>query len=132
MSYYAGHGETPLGWGGAGAEAFGLAGSVTDAQYDSVYGPGGFRDPTTGTRLVSTRRPGIELVVSAQKSVAVLGVIGWTEEMHSILDAETDATLGFLDEWVRGGGGSAGPGPAAHPDRRTRLRPYPACDVTGG
>jgi conjugative relaxase-like TrwC/TraI family protein len=108
VSYYASHGETPLGWGGSGAAALGLVGSVTDAQYDWVFGPGGFRDPTSGTRLVTTSRPGIELVVSAHKSVALLGVIGWADHMHSILDAETEATLGFLDDFVRGSGGRRG------------------------
>jgi conjugative relaxase-like TrwC/TraI family protein len=108
LSYYASHGETPLAWGGSGAEALGLVGSVTDVQYDSVFGPGGFRDPTTGTPLVATTRPGIELVVSAHKSVALLGVIGWADEMHLILDAETEATLGFLDDWVRESGGRRG------------------------
>jgi hypothetical protein len=34
----------------------------------------------------------MELVVAAQKSVALLGVIGRAEDMHAILDAETDAT----------------------------------------
>jgi conjugative relaxase-like TrwC/TraI family protein len=106
--YYAFHGETPLTWGGSGAAAFGLVGAVTDEQYDNVFGPGGFRDPTTGTRLVETKRPGIELVVSAHKSVALLGVIGFAEEMHAILDAETDATLGFLDAWIRRAGGRRG------------------------
>jgi conjugative relaxase-like TrwC/TraI family protein len=107
-SYYAGHGEPPLAWGGFCARALGLAGAVTDAQYDAVFGPGGFRDPTTGTRPVATKRPGIELVVSAQKSVALLGVIGWADAMHAILDAETEATLGFLDQWVRAAGGRRG------------------------
>ena len=107
-SYYASHGETPLGWGGSGAQAFGLDGAVTDDQYDAVFGPGGFRDPTTGTRLVTTTRPGIELVVSAHKSVALLGLMGWADHMHAILDAETGATLGFLDDWVRGVGGRRG------------------------
>jgi conjugative relaxase-like TrwC/TraI family protein len=115
VSYYASHGETPLAWGGSGAAALGLVGTVMDAQYDLVFGPGGFRDPTTGTRLVATRRPGIELIVSAQKSVAVLGVIGWAEEMHAILDAETGATLGFLDDWVRGAGGRRGRAQARAP-----------------
>ncbi len=108
LAYYASRGETPLAWGGAGARAFGLAGPVTDAQYDNVFGPGGFRDPTTGTRLVETRRPGLELVVSAHKSVALLGVLGWADEMHALLDAETDATLGYLDDIVRSTGGRRG------------------------
>lgn len=108
MAYYASRGETPLAWGGSGAVPFGLTGAVTDSQYDLVFGPGGFRDPTTGTSLVATRRPGLELVVSAQKSVALLGVLGWVEEMHAILDAETDATLGYLDDVVRAVGGRRG------------------------
>jgi hypothetical protein len=113
LAYYASHGETPLTWGGAGARAFGLGGPVTEAQYDHVFGPGGFRDPTTGTRVVSTRRPGLELVVSAHKSVAVLGVIGFVDEMHAILDAETDATLGALDGWMQASGGRRGGDPGA-------------------
>ena len=107
-AYYASHGETPLAWGGSGARALGLVGAVTDAQYDNVFGPGGFRDPTTGTRLVTAKRPGIELVVSAHKSVALLGVIGFADEMHAILDAETDATLRALDDWTRVDGGRRG------------------------
>jgi conjugative relaxase-like TrwC/TraI family protein len=106
--YYASHGETPLTWGGSGAAAIGLVGAVTDGQYDNVFGPGGFRDPTTGTRLIAAKRPGIELVVSAHKSVALLGVVGFADEMHAILDAETDATLGFLDDWIRRSGGRRG------------------------
>jgi len=35
--------------------------------------------------------------MSAHKSVAELGVIGRAEDMHQIMDAERDATLGYLD-----------------------------------
>ena len=70
-------------------------------------------------------------MVSAHKSVAVLGVIGWAEEMHSILDAETEATLGFLDDWVRGAGGRRGRAAAAHADGRAGVCPDPACHVAG-
>jgi conjugative relaxase-like TrwC/TraI family protein len=108
LAYYASRGETPLVWGGNGAERFGLSGAVTDAQYTAVFGPAGACDPTTGERLVTTRRPGIDLVVSAHKSVAELGVIGRTEDMHAILDAERDATMGYLDEMVRAMGGRRG------------------------
>jgi hypothetical protein len=90
-------GETPLQWGGALAERLGLVGAVDDAGYDAIYGPGGARYPHLGTRLAKTKRPGVELVVAAHKTVAVLGLIGRVEDMHAILDAETDATLGFLD-----------------------------------
>ncbi len=76
LAYYASRGETPLVWGGAGAERLGLVDRVTEAQYGAIYGPGGACDPTTGERLASTTRPGMELVIAAQKSVAELGVIG--------------------------------------------------------
>ncbi len=78
---------------------------VDDAGYEAIFGRGGARDPHLGTRLVATKRPGVEVVVAAHKTVAVLGLIGRTDDMHVILDAETDATLAFLDEWfVRQGG----------------------------
>src|SRR3954454_15760827 len=88
LDYYASRGETPLTWGGSGAERLGLVGAVTDAQYAAVYGPGGARDPIFGHRLATTRRPGMELVISAHKSVAELGVVGHAEAMHQIMDAE--------------------------------------------
>src|SRR5205085_6198449 len=98
LAYYASRGETPLRWGGRGAWTLGLGGAVTDEQYEAMFGPGGACDPTTGERLVNTRRPGLELVVSAHKSVAELGVIGRAEEMHAIMDAETHATLAYLEQ----------------------------------
>lgn len=108
LEYYASRGETPLVWGGSGAEAFGLEGAVTDTQYDALFGPGGAVDPTTGERLVQTTRPGLELVISAHKSVAELGVLGRAEDMHSIMDAERDATLSYLDALTREQGGRRG------------------------
>ncbi len=105
LGYYASRGETPLEWGGRVADRLGLAGPVGEAAYEAIFGPGGARDPHLGTRLVATRRPGMELVVSAHKSVAVLGLVGRAEDMHAILDAETDATLAHLEAWfVRQGG----------------------------
>jgi conjugative relaxase-like TrwC/TraI family protein len=108
LAYYASRGETPLLWGGAGARLLGLQGAVTDEQYAAVYGPGGACDPTTGERLVHTKRPGLELVISAHKSVAELGVIGRAEDMHRIMVAERDATLAYLDDLTRRLGGRRG------------------------
>ena len=108
LGYYASRGETPLVWGGRLAERLGLSGPVDDASYEALFGPGGARDPHLGTRLVATKRPGMELAVSAHKSVAVLGLIGRAEDMQAILDAETDATLAFLEEWFARQGGRRG------------------------
>ena len=115
LAYYASRGETPLLWGGAGARLLGLQGAVTDEQYSAIYGPGGACDPTTGERLVHTKRPGLELVISAHKSVAELGVIGRAEDMHAIMDAERDATLAYLDDLTRRLGGRRGEAAARTP-----------------
>ncbi|HWG75099.1 MAG TPA: MobF family relaxase [Acidimicrobiales bacterium] len=108
LEYYASRGETPLVWGGSGAPELGLHGPVSEAEYDAIFGPGGARRPSDGARLVATKRPGMELVVAAQKSVALLGLIGRAEDMHAILDAETDATLAYLDAWIKARGGRRG------------------------
>lgn len=108
LGYYGSRGETPLEWGGRLAERLGLVGAVDDAGYEAIFGKGGARDPHLGTQLATTERPGVELVVAAHKTVAVLGLIGRADEMHAILDAETDATLAFLDEWFSRQGGRRG------------------------
>ena len=97
----------------------GLSGAVTSAQFHALFGPGGAVDPTTGERLVRTRRPGMELVIAAHKSVAELGVIGRAEHMHRILDAERDATLHYLDRLAIQQGGRRGD--AAVPTRTGGL-----------
>jgi conjugative relaxase-like TrwC/TraI family protein len=92
-------------WGGGGAARLGLSGAVTSTAYEAIFGPGGACHPVTGERLVTSRRPGMELVISAHKSVAELGVIGRAEEMHQIMDAERDATLAYLESVTKTGGG---------------------------
>ena len=108
LDYYGTRGETPLVWGGSGAARLGLTGTVSTLTYGLVFGEGGAADPVIGDRLVSTQRPGMELVVSPHKSVAVLGAVGRAEDMHAIVDAETGATLEFLDGWFRERGGRRG------------------------
>ena len=108
LGYFSSRGETPLVWGGSGAVSLGLDGPVSAESYEALYGPGGARRPGSSERLVTTRRPGMELVISAHKSVAELGVIGHAEDMHAIMDAERDATLGYLDEITRQMGGRRG------------------------
>ncbi len=108
LDYYAERGESPLAWGGAGAARLGLEGHVRPEHYDDMFGPGGAVDPITGDRLAATKRPGMELVVSAHKSVAELGVMGRAEDMHRIMDAERDATMGYLDQVTRERGGRRG------------------------
>jgi conjugative relaxase-like TrwC/TraI family protein len=108
LAYYASRGETPLVWGGSGAVILGLEEAVTPDSYEAIFGPGGARHLESGERLVSTQRPGMELVISAHKSVAELGVIGRAEHRHLIMDAERDATLAYLDRVTRQMGGRRG------------------------
>jgi conjugative relaxase-like TrwC/TraI family protein len=108
LDYYGSRGETPLAWGGSGAASLGLVGAVDNPSYDALYGPGGATDPVTGERLVSAKRPGMELVIAAHKSVAELGVLGRAEDMHAIMDAERDATLSYLDTLTKERGGRRG------------------------
>ena len=108
LAYYASRGETPLVWGGSSAPRLSLAGRVTAEQYAAIYGPGGAKHPSTGAQLAATRRPGMELVISAHKSVAELGVIGRAEDMHRIMDAERDATLAYLEAVTMERGGRRG------------------------
>ncbi len=115
LSYYASRGETPLVWGGSGVVTLGLGGAVAEAHYDALYGQGGARHPDSGARLSSTRRPGMELVIAAHKSVAELGVIGRAEDMHAIMDAERDATLSYLDQLTQERGGRRGQDAEATP-----------------
>ena len=108
LAYYASRGETPLRWGGTGATALGLYGPVSPEAYEAIFRSGGARHPHSGERLVVVRRPGMELVISAHKSLAELGVIGRAEHMHLIMDAERDATLDYLDQVTRQVGGRRG------------------------
>ncbi|HET6835354.1 MAG TPA: MobF family relaxase [Acidimicrobiales bacterium] len=108
LDYYGSRGETPLRWGGTGAARLGLDGEVSPEAYRLAFGPGGFRDPLTGDQLVRTTRPGFELVVSAHKSLSLLGVLGRADDMHAILDAETAGTMDYLDAWMQARGGRRG------------------------
>src|SRR6516165_3310467 len=130
--YYASRGETPLVWGGSGAPDLDLEGPVSEAEYDAIFGPDGARRPSDGARFVAAKRPGMELVVAAQKSVALLGLISRAEGMHAILDAETDATLAYLDTWMIVRGGRRGRSQTRGPTHGFDLGAHPSRHFQGG
>ena len=132
LDYYGSRGETPLRWGGAGAARLGLEGEVTRDAYRLAFGPGGFRDLLTGQRLVRTKRPGFELVAAAHKSLSLLGVVGRADDMHAILDAQTAATMGYLEGWVAEPGWAAGPRHGRSPDVGVGVRGDTARHLPGG
>ncbi len=131
LAYYAERGESPLSWGGAGAARLGLEGHVRPEHYEDLFGPGGAQDPITGERLAATKRPGMELVVSAHKSVAELGVMGQVEDMHRIMDAERDGTLAYLDAITQAMGGRRGVAAVATADIGPGLRAHPPRHLPG-
>jgi conjugative relaxase-like TrwC/TraI family protein len=108
LDYYGTRGETPLRWGGAIAGHFGLTGEVTPDAFRAIFAPGGCQDPATGERLVRTTRPGFEIVVSAHKSLSLLGMLGHAEDMHAILDAQTTGILEWLETAMQHRGGRRG------------------------
>src|SRR5664280_2332422 len=80
LEYYASRGETPLLWGGSGAESLGLVGPVDNPSYDAVYGSGGARHPVTGEQLVHARTPGMDQLLAGdgvtRTAGSVDGVVG--------------------------------------------------------
>ncbi len=101
-------GRTAQRWGGSGANALGLAGAASLDAYRAVFRAGGSCDPGSGQRLVTTRRPGFLLVITVNKTVAVLDVLGRRDHVHAIVDAGTDAAMQWLDGWFRERGGTRG------------------------
>jgi conjugative relaxase-like TrwC/TraI family protein len=108
LDYYGSRGETPLRWGGAVADHLGLSGEVTPEDFRAIFAPGGCRHPVTGERLVRTTKPGYEIVISAHKSVSLLGIVGREEDLHAILDAQTQGTLEWLEAAMQVRGGRRG------------------------
>ena len=108
LDYYGTRGETPLRWGGAVADHLGLTGEVTPEVFRAVFAPGGCRHPGTDEQLVRTTRPGFDIVVSAHKSLSLLGLVGRADDMHAILDAQTQGTLDWLETAMQERGGRRG------------------------
>ena len=113
--YYSGRGEAPGEWAGDGAEALGLSGQVSAAQFNALLQG---RDPRApGMRLrAGNSEPTIaafDLTFSAPKSVSVLFAIAPAEVSAALVEAHEEAVrgaLGNLEEaavFVRRGAGGA-------------------------
>ena len=101
--YYAGRGEVPGEWSGAGAQALGLSGRVAGEQFNALVSGLDPRDATVRLRW-SDRDPevaALDLTFSAPKSVSVLAAAGPDEVMRVLVGAHNDAVraaLSYLDE----------------------------------
>ena len=94
LEYYASRGETPLVWGGYGRRVPRSCRCRRQPLLRRHLRPGwGDRPQRPVNGSCHAKRPGMELVIAAHKSVAELGVLGRAEDMHAIMDAERDATL---------------------------------------
>ena len=102
-----------------------LAGEVTPRRTRRRSGRAGSVDPPPGRGWWRRGGRGSSWWCRAHKSVAVLGVIGRAEDMHSILDVETAATMDWLDDWFQDRGGRRGRAQTRTADRRADLRRDP-------
>ncbi len=121
-------------WRGVAAARPGSASTATSLpeHYEDMFGPGGARDPITGQRLAATKRPGLELVVSAHKSVAELGR-DRPGRGHARHPRRRDRRHPRLPRAAHPGPGRP-PGPGRHPDADVGagLRRHPPRHLAGG
>lgn len=68
----------------------------------------GIRPAGRRMTVVNVRRLAFAVSVAVNKTVALLDVLDRPEHVHGILDAETQATMGWLDTWFQERGGSRG------------------------
>src|SRR3954454_18545631 len=99
--YYAGEGEAPGQWVGAGATTLGLQGSVDDGQVGHLLAG---EDPATGVllgrRITEGRVAGFDVTFKAPKSVGILFGIGEPEIAGLLRECHEEAVadaLGYLE-----------------------------------
>jgi conjugative relaxase-like TrwC/TraI family protein len=110
--YYAGRGEAPGRWVGAGAASLGLDGRVEEGQLGALIAG---RDPRSGDvlREQETRVAALDLTFSVPKSVSVLFAVAPGPVSRALVDCHeeaVDAALGYLEQtgaFVRRGRHSA-------------------------
>ncbi len=101
--YYSGRGEAPGEWVGTGAEALGLSGRVSGAQFTALLASSDPRHPERRLRS-SPSNPkvaALDLTFSAPKSVSVLAAIGSDELTRELILAHEQAlraALSYLED----------------------------------
>jgi conjugative relaxase-like TrwC/TraI family protein len=91
--YYSGRGEAPGWWAGTGADALGLDGRVSGAEFNALIAGMDPRDPSVRLRS-SGRDPKIaalDLTFSAPKSVSVLATLAPTRVREALVEAHDEA-----------------------------------------
>jgi conjugative relaxase-like TrwC/TraI family protein len=98
--YYAGRGEVPGRWLGAGAANLGLTGEVREGQLAALVAG---RDPRTGRTLREhpASVAALDLTFSAPKSLSVLFAVGSPSVSRALVECHeeaVEAALGYLEE----------------------------------
>jgi conjugative relaxase-like TrwC/TraI family protein len=98
--YYAGRGEAPGRWVGAGVASLGLEGRVKEGQLGALIAG---RDPRSGDvlREKETRVAALDLTFSAPKSVSVLFAVAPREVSRALAECHEDAVeaaLAYLEQ----------------------------------
>jgi conjugative relaxase-like TrwC/TraI family protein len=103
--YYAGRGEAPGEWVGAGADALGLSGPVSADQFNALIAGRDPNEPSAPLRSRSAGRPptvaALDLTFSAPKSVSVLAAVAPDEVTAELILAHEEAlraALAYLEE----------------------------------
>jgi len=110
--YLSGHGESPGRWYGAGANALGLEGEASVAEFEAMFEG---RDPTTDELLGRSHGrnavPAFDVVLRPTKSVSVLYGLGDPATGRAVLAAHhagLSEAAGYLDEHLGGRRGHGG------------------------
>src|SRR5947209_5947017 len=132
--YYAGKGEAPGRWTGAGAASLGLSGELDGDDLAALMDG---KHPGTGRQLASrgprSRTAALDLTFSAPKSVSVLFAVGDAELSRALVEAHEEAVgaaLGYLEREAcrvrRGHNGTREEREAGDPRGWERARSAPA------
>ncbi len=94
------HREASL-WVGEGADALGLSGEVEPERFRSVLEgeiPGGRRLGRKERDGSITHRPGLDVTLSAPKSVSILAMVGDDPRLVEAHDRAVRSTLGWVEK----------------------------------
>ncbi|WBY18124.1 conjugative relaxase (plasmid) [Erythrobacteraceae bacterium WH01K] len=95
--YYVGDGPAELSeWGGKGAEALGLSGSVSKEDFERVL-DGKLPDGTV-VNGAEKRRAGVDLTFSMPKSASLMAQLGGDKRVLTAQEAAVKATMAYLEK----------------------------------
>lgn len=107
-------------WAGKGAEALGLTGPVAAAAFRAVL-EGQLPDGSAIAARHGKHRPGLDLTLSAPKSVSLIGLVGGDSRVVEAVRAAATATLAFVESELIEARAVNAPGTPQQPVRTGNL-----------